>query len=167
MTILGVDPGFERLGVAILKKDNGKEELVYSTCITSDKSDSPERRLYSLGRELEKIIKKFKPGILAAEKLFFFKNQKTIMGVAEARGMILYLAGVRHIPVYEFTPLEVKIALTGYGRAEKKQVQTMVKALLKLKAVPSSDDEVDAIAVAITASGSLKIRRYPQESSIN
>lgn len=152
MIILGIDPGFGRLGCAVLEKSRGGEKLIYSICLVSDKKLSQEKRLLSLGQKLEKIIKKYKPDIIAVEKLFFFKNQKTIIGVAEARGMILYLAAKAKIPIMEFTPLEIKMALTGYGRAEKRQVASMVKAILKLKKIPENDDEIDAIACALTCS---------------
>lgn len=152
MKILGIDPGFNRMGCAVLEKTKTGEELIYSTCLASDKKLAHERRLFLLGQKLEKIIKKHKPNIIAVEKLFFFKNQKTIIGVAEARGIILYLAAKTKIPVMEFTPLEIKMALTGYGRAEKGQVESMVKAILKLKKGPKIDDEIDAIACSLTCS---------------
>jgi crossover junction endodeoxyribonuclease RuvC len=150
MIILGIDPGFERIGCAVLEKDKGKENLFFSTCIVTDRKVSHEKRLLHLGQELEKIIKKYKPDILAIEKLFFTTNQKTALKVSEARGVVLYLSAINKIPIIEFTPLEIKMALTGYGKAEKRQVQEMVKAILKLKTLPKSDDEVDAIACAIT-----------------
>ena len=165
MIILGIDPGFDRLGCAILKKEKGAEELLYSTCLVSDKKLPHERRLLSLGEKLGKIMDKYKPDIAAVEKLFLFKNQKTIMGVAEARGMVLYLAALKKIRVKEFTPLEIKMALTGYGRAEKSQVQKMVKSVLKMPEILKSDDEMDAIACAITCSSGLASslsRGYPQ-----
>lgn len=159
MIILGIDPGFDRMGCAILKKEKNKEELIFSDCLVSDKTLPHEKRLLALGKKLEKIMEKYKPDIVAVEKLFLFKNQKTIMGVAEARGMVLYLAASKNIPVKEFTPLEIKMALTGYGRAEKAQVQSMVKAILNLKKIPKFDDEMDAIACAITCSST----GYPQK----
>lgn len=158
MIILGIDPGFDRMGCAILEKMRSGEKLVYSTCLTSDRKAPYEKRLLSLGEKLEKIMDKYKPDIVAVEKLFLFKNQKTIMGVAEARGMVLYLAALKKIGVKEFTPLEIKMALTGYGRAEKIQVQSMVKAILKLKKAPKFDDEMDAIACAVTCAN----YNYPQ-----
>ncbi len=149
MVILGIDPGFDRMGCAILEKSSGRENLLYSTCLVSDKKDSHDKRLFSIGKEIEKIIVKYKPDTLAIETLFFAKNQKTAMKVSEARGMVLFLAASKKLVVKEFTPLQIKIALTGYGKAEKRQVQAMVKAVLKLPVLPKSDDEVDAIACAI------------------
>lgn len=155
MKILGIDPGFERMGCAVIKKENVGEKLVFSTCLITDKKLPHEKRLLFLANELEKIIKKYRPDVLAVEKIFFFKNQKTIIGVAEARGMILYLAAKAKIPVMEFTPLEIKMAMTGYGRAEKAQLQKMAMAILNLKKAPKYDDEIDAIACALTCSTAL------------
>jgi len=152
MIILGIDPGFDRMGCAILEKTREGEKLIYSTCLTSDKGKPHAERLFGIGAEIEKIIKKRKPDILAIEKLFFTKNQKTAMMVSEARGMVLFLAAAKGLEIKEYTPLEIKIALTGYGKAEKRQVQQMVKAVLKIPAIPKSDDEVDAIACALTCS---------------
>lgn len=152
MIILGIDPGFERLGCAVLKKTPNKEELIYSTCLISDKKLPHEKRLLFLGEKLEEIIKKHKPDILAIEKIFFAKNQKTAIKVSEAKGMILYAAAQEKIPVIEFNPLEIKIAMTGYGRADKKQVQEMAMKILNIKKIPKYDDETDAIAVCLTAS---------------
>jgi len=155
MIILGIDPGFEKLGCAILKKSPGRDELIYSICLVSNRKLLHEERLFALGKELEKIMNKYQPDILAIEKLFFTKNQKTAIRVAEAHGMILFLAASKKIPVKEFTPLEIKIALTGYGKADKRQIQEMARMILKLKKIPRSDDEVDAIACAITCSSHL------------
>ena len=155
MIILGIDPGFGRMGCAVLEKTRRGEKLLYSACLSSDKKNTQAERLFAIGKEIEKIIKKYKPDILAIESLFFTKNQKTAMKVAEARGMVLFLASSKNIPVREFTPLEIKIALTGYGRAEKRQVQDMVMAVLKLEKTPKYDDETDAIACALTCSAGI------------
>lgn len=152
MIILGIDPGFERLGCAVLKKTGGDNNLIYSICLKTDKKLAFEKRLLCLGRELKKLIKKYKPDMMAIEKVFFFKNQKTASQISETRGMILYLAALEKIPVKEFTPLQVKMSLTGYGRAEKQQVQKMVGVILRTKEIPKQDDEVDAIAIALACS---------------
>jgi len=149
MIVLGIDPGFEKMGCAVLKKERGRDNLLYSTCLKTDKKLDFENRLLVLGKEIEKVIKKFKPDVIAIEKVFFFKNQKTAMQISEVRGMILYLAASKKIPIKEYTPLQVKMSLTGYGRAEKQQVQKMVKVILKIKQAPKQDDEVDAIAIAL------------------
>jgi len=150
MVILGIDPGFDRLGCAILKKENGKEELLFSTCLNSRRGDPHGERLLMLGKEINKIIDEYKPNWMAIEKLFFTSNQKTAIKVAESRGMLLYIAATKSLEVVEFTPLEIKMALTGYGKAEKWQVQKMVQSILKLNPMPKSDDEIDAIACALT-----------------
>ncbi|MCX6731428.1 MAG: crossover junction endodeoxyribonuclease RuvC [Candidatus Parcubacteria bacterium] len=149
MIILGIDPGFDRMGCAVIKKENNKENLLYSTCLITDRKLTYEKRLLSLGKEIKKIIKKFRPNVIAVEKVFFFKNQKTVMRIAEVRGIILYLSAASNIPVKEFTPLQIKMGMTGYGRAEKQQVQKMVSATLKIKKTPKYDDEMDAIAIAL------------------
>lgn len=157
MIILGIDPGFERLGCAILKKTNAGDNLIYSTCLTTDKKLPYEKRLFYLGEKIKKIINKYKPGVVAVEKVFFFKNQKTALQISEVRGMIFYLAASKKIPIKEFTPLQVKISLTGYGRAEKQQVQKMVQVILKTKEISKQDDEIDAIAIALTCSSCLHV----------
>jgi len=150
MIILGIDPGFEKMGYALLEKSNGAEKLLYSTCVITKRSDPHEKRLLTLSENLERTIARFRPDIMAIEKLFFTANQKTAIKVAEARGVALCAAAKNGIRVAEFTPLEVKMALTGYGRAEKNQIKKMVSAILKLDDPPKSDDEIDAIAIALT-----------------
>ena len=165
MLILGIDPGFERMGCAILEKSPGVEKLIYSSCLISSRNDPHEKRLLVLAKGLKKIIKDSKPDIMAIEKLFFTANQKTALKVAEARGVALLLAAENNLKVFEFTPLEVKMAMTGYGRAEKDQVRKMVLAMLKIntdkKFASSSgklDDEIDAIAIALTC----PVKNYSQ-----
>ncbi len=153
MIILGIDPGFARMGCAVLEND----KIIYSTCLISDKNLPQEKRLLYLGKKVEEIIKKYNPDVLAIEKIFFGKNQKTALQISEVRGMIFYLAALKKIPVKEFTPLQVKMGLTGYGRAEKQQVQKMVQVILKIKEGPRQDDEVDAIAIALTCSSCLRV----------
>ena len=149
MKILAIDPGFERLGIAVIEK-NGKEVLLYSSCFkTSAKLPFPER-LNLIGSELEKIIKKYKPKALSIEKLYFQNNQKTAMGVAEARGVIIYTASKNKLKIFEYTPPQIKVAVTGYGKADKKMVMDMVPKLIALKEKINSDDELDAIAIGLT-----------------
>ncbi|MEK9182834.1 MAG: crossover junction endodeoxyribonuclease RuvC [Patescibacteria group bacterium] len=153
MRILGIDPGFERLGVAILEKDSRstKEVVVFSECFkTSAKSEFVER-LNLIGLEVRKIIKKYKPEVLAIETLFLNTNHKTVMRVAEARGVVIYEAVQAGIKIFEATPLQVKMATTGFGRADKIQMMKMVKILVDIDNSKKSDDELDAIAVALTA----------------
>ncbi|MEK9186200.1 MAG: crossover junction endodeoxyribonuclease RuvC [Patescibacteria group bacterium] len=161
MIILGIDPGFDKMGCAVLNKTNNKDELVYSTCITTSRKDNYEKRLLTLGEKLKKIISKYKPNVVVVEKLFFTTNQKTAIRVAEARGVVLYVAALSNIPIIEFTPLEIKMALTGYGRADKGQVKKMVQIILKDAQMPKTDDEIDAIAAALAC----PVKRPPHLST--
>ena len=122
MRVLAIDPGFERVGIAVLQKDLRAENLLYSDCFTTSSKDEFPDRLYAISKEVLKIIKAHKPHVLAIEKLFFNTNQKTAMRVAEARGVIINSARTRGLDVFEYTPLQVKIAITGYGKADKRQV---------------------------------------------
>ena len=158
MLILGIDPGFERMGCAILEKSPDGEKLIYSACLVSSRSDPHEKRLLVLAEGLKKIIRDFKPDAMAIEKLFFSANQKTALKVAEARGGALLLAAENNLKVFEFTPLEVKMAMTGYGRAEKDQVRKMAQVMLKMSESKKLDDEIDAIAIALAC----PVKNYPQ-----
>ncbi len=151
MRILGIDPGIERVGIAIVDKVGGKEIWVYSECFkTSAKLSHPER-LNLIGAQLEKIISEFSPKAVAIEKLFFETNVKTALSVAEARGVMLYCGAHAGLPVFEYTPLQIKVAVTGYGKSDKTAIMTMVPRLVKLPDRKMIDDEVDAIAIALTA----------------
>lgn len=151
MKVLAIDPGFERLGIAVIEKERGgKEILLYSSCFTTSAKTPFEERLFLIGQEVRRVIKVWQPESLAIETLFFTTNQKTAMRVAEARGVILYEAKTSGLAIKEFTPLQVKIAITGYGRAEKKQIALMVKKLLVFKDKKTTDDEFDAVAVGLT-----------------
>ena len=155
--ILGVDPGYARAGWALLeKKEQTKLNLINYGCVETIKETGHAERLKTLNTELNKIIKKYKPKILAIEDLFFFKNLKTATKVAEARGVILMTGIENNLVIQEFTPLQIKQALVGYGRADKNQVQQMVKIILKLKEVPKPDDAADAIAIAICGANNSK-----------
>jgi len=152
MRILGVDPGFERLGVAVLEKlPRGKEVVLFSECFkTSPKLEFSER-LNLIGEEIKKIIKKYRPKVLAIETLFLTTNQKTVMRVAETRGVVIYEAARAGLKIFEASPPQIKIATTGYGKADKTQINKMVKILVKIDNQKSSDDELDAIAISLTA----------------
>lgn len=150
MRVLAFDPGYERLGVAVLDKERGKEKLIYSDCIrTSAKHTFPER-LLKLGETAELLMKKWKPDAVALEQVFFEKNAKTAMQVAEVRGTLTYLAALHQIPVMQYAPAAVKIAITGYGRSDKAAVGLMVQRLVRISSKTRLDDEMDAIAVGIT-----------------
>ncbi len=154
MKILGIDPGFERVGMAVLEKEKNKEVLLYSECFKTSKSLSFNTRLKLIGCEVERVIAKYKPDALAIETLLFNSNQKTAMMVAEARGVMIYEGTLKNLDLYEYTPLQIKIAVTGYGRADKKQVTTMVKQLVNIGKEVKYDDEMDAIATCLTCSAS-------------
>ncbi len=151
MRIIAVDPGFERVGIAVLEKLSNKESLLYSNCFKTPASLPFQERLLMIGEEIERLAKKWSPGALSIETLLFNKNQKTALMVSEARGVIIYTAAKNRLKVLEFTPLQVKIAVTGYGRAEKGQVGQMVKKLIKIGDNVTSDDELDAIAVGLAS----------------
>lgn len=149
--VLGVDPGFDRIGVAILEGTGQKQTILYSECIVTDKKASHEKRLLQLGTRLAEVIEKWEPTELAIEKLFFNQNTSTALKVAEARGVILYEVARRGLSVYEYSPQDIKIAVTAYGKADKAQVEFMVRKLIRLPdSAKKLDDEIDAIAVGIT-----------------
>lgn len=148
--ILGIDTGIAIMGWSILEKDsNGKLILIACGAITTSSKSIMGTRLLTLNTELAEIIKKYSPDIVAVESIFYFKNKKTIIAVSQARGVILMTAEQFGLEVVDYTPLQVKTAVTGYGRAEKQQVQKMVKLILGLKEVPKPDDVADAIAIGI------------------
>lgn len=149
MIILGIDPGTATTGFGIIKSEKSNINLVYYGCIITSPRDSTAQRLKILYTELEKIIKKYKPDMAAIEDIFFFKNLKTAIKVSQARGVILLAGTQNKLAVCEYTPLQIKQAVTGYGRAEKMQVQKMIKIILNLKEIPKPDDAADALAVAI------------------
>jgi|SRR3989344_2237429 len=156
MVILGVDPGYERLGLAVIQKEGGKEKVIFSECFkTSAKLPFP-KRIAKIGIEIRRTIKKYSPKILSIETLFLATNQKTAMRVAEVRGVVIYEAENAGLEVFEATPLQVKVATTGYGKADKNQVMKMVKMLVSIDENKKSDDELDAIAIALTASAYLR-----------
>lgn len=158
MIILGIDPGTAIVGYGLILKEKSKLALLDYGCVTTEKTLPQAERLSVIKNEIEKIIKKYKPQVMAVEELFFFKNLKTAIKVAEARGVLLVTGEEANLHICEYTPLEVKIATVGYGRAEKTQVQKMVKAILDLKEIPKPDDAADALAIAICAANSLNFK---------
>lgn len=149
MIILGLDPGIATTGFGIIKKIKNEHKVLDYGCISTDSSSKPGDRLKKIHLEITKLIKKHKPNVLAVESLFFFKNLKTALPVSQAKGVILLAASQQKIPLYEFTPLQMKMAVTGYGKAEKKQVQKMIQVLLNLKEMPKIDDAADALGIAL------------------
>jgi len=157
MRVLSIDPGFERVGMAVLEKNtSGKERLIHSECFKTKPSLPFPERLNLIGGRVRELIGKHKPEALSIEKLYFETNQKTAMRVSEARGVIIYEAAREGIPVHEYTPLQIKIAVTGYGKADKDQVNSMVQKLIPLPGKISSDDEMDAIACGLTCLASVR-----------
>lgn len=148
MRVLGVDPGFDRLGLAVLEGDPSRPKLVWSTCIEPAKG-AMEERLAAVEAAIVAAITEYAPDALAIETLFFSTNRKTAMGVAQARGAVLAAAGGAVLAVCEFSPQQVKLAVTGYGAADKRAVAAMIPKLLTLPLRKRRDDELDAIAVAI------------------
>ena len=149
MKILGIDPGMAIVGYSVLDFDGENFELITSGSIQTQKTLSNAARLYEIFNDLSKIIEIYKPDIASVEKLFFFRNRTTIIPVAEARGVILTALEKYNIKTYEYTPIEVKQVLTGFGRADKKEVERMVKLTLKKDDLPSLDDTIDSMAIAI------------------
>lgn len=149
MRIMGIDPGFAIVGFSLLEAEAGETKLLSCGVITTQAGVPFSRRLLQIGEDLESLIHKFQPDVMAVEELFFNTNTTTAIGVAEARGVIRYMAEKLGVPMVEYTPSQVKLAVTGYGKAEKKQVMEMTKRLLKLKAVPKPDDAADAVAIAL------------------
>ena len=151
MIILGIDPGTTRIGYALLdKKENTGVDLITYGCLELPNKSQIER-LAEISRLISDLIAQYHPEVLAIEKLFFTKNAKTAFSVSEARGVIISRASSSNLNVLEFTPLEVKVATTGYGRAEKKEIQKMICRLLNLEKTPQPDDASDAIAIGLTA----------------
>lgn len=150
--ILGIDPGYGRIGIAIIEKNNTTDKLIYSECFETDPKLPHSKRLLSLSLKIQDIIEKFKPQEMAVETLLFSKNQKTALQVSEARGVIINEGARRNLLIREFNPNEIKLAVTGYGKSDKKQIIQMVHKILKLEPKKRLDDEYDAIATALTCS---------------
>jgi crossover junction endodeoxyribonuclease RuvC len=156
MRVIAFDPGFERLGISIVEKSGAKEMLLLSECMRTDKALPFHERLALLGGRVEALIEEWKPTAAAVENLYFEKNQKTAMDVAAVRGMLLYIASSYGLTVYEYTPLQVKVAMTGYGKSDKAAVSAMVARLVALPVKKRLDDELDAIAVGLTCLASAR-----------
>lgn len=150
MRVIALDPGYDRLGVAVMENTDGVETLLFSSCIESSRLDELPARLLTIGTAFEKILKEYGPTAMAIETLFFNKNIKTAIGVAQARGTLLYLAKQAGCDVYEFSPQQIKSAITGYGNSDKKAVIDMVVRLVKNAPLSALDDEYDAIAIGVT-----------------
>ena len=157
MIIIGIDPGYAIVGIGVIEYKGNKFRTLEYNAITTPAGMPTTERLKKIYQEMEMYIDKYKPDSVAIEELFFNSNQKTAINVAQARGVLLVAVTNKNIPIFEYTPLQVKQSVTGYGRADKKQIQTMVKMILGLNAIPKPDDAADALAIAICHAHSNKI----------
>jgi crossover junction endodeoxyribonuclease RuvC len=155
--ILAIDPGFDRCGVAIIETGI-TTNVKQSWCISTNKKETHAERLAMIFKDVEKAITAYQPDSIALETLFFSVNKKTAIAVAEARGVIVVLAGLHNVPLIELSPQEVKVAMTGVGNADKKAVQKMVALTLKIDIADKIDDEIDAIALGMAAAGVLRLQ---------
>lgn len=160
MIILGIDPGIARVGWAVIETTKPILKTIAFGCIETDKGEKPEDRLNKIHTAILLICKKFHPDSMSVEELFFATNAKTAIGVGQSRGVILLAASRAKIPVVSYTPLAVKRAITGNGKADKKQVLLMVMRILKLSKAPKLDDTADALAIAMTHAYSYKMKRF-------
>jgi crossover junction endodeoxyribonuclease RuvC len=148
--ILGIDPGYDRMGVAVIKKHGEKSILVFSDCLASDKKADFPKRLFEIGQKLQTIIDTYNPTAVAMEKVFVTNNQKTAMMVGEIRGLIMYLSLSASLPIFDYTPMQIKSTVASHGQADKLQVISMVQKLIQIDKPIKHDDEYDAIAIALT-----------------
>ncbi len=149
MRIIGIDPGMAIVGYSIVDIDNDVNLLVASGSIRTDKKLSDSARLLEIQNDISTLVEKYRPDVASVEKLFFFKNAKTIIPVAEARGVILMALEKYEVPIYEYTPMVVKQVITGYGRATKEEVGRIVELSVKYDRLPKLDDTLDSIAIAL------------------
>lgn len=156
--ILAIDPGYDRCGVALIRVGH-TATVEHSWCITTNKKDSQQIRLAYIYRAIEEAVATYTPAAIALETLFFSVNKKTALLVAEARGVVVVIAGLHNIPLIELSPQEVKMAMTGIGNADKTAVQKMVALTLKIDISNKLDDEIDAIALGMAAAGTIKLSR--------
>lgn len=159
MRILGIDPGYALLGYGIIDVVGNCIKPVEHGCITTVAKSNFFSRMIKINTEFKELLTTFTPDVMAIEKLFFSRNTTTALDVAQVRGALIQEALNYGLDIYEYTPVEVKLAVTGYGKADKNQIQQMVKSLLNLKAVPKPDDTADALAIAICHNNSYKIKR--------
>jgi len=160
MIIMGIDPGFAITGYGVLKYEGNKFSVIDYGAVTTEAKTPLEERLLILFQGLEDLIKIHKPDAISVEELFFNKNIKTALNVGHGRGVALLAGAMYKVPIFEYTPLQVKQAVAGYGRAEKQQIQQMVKLMLRLEQVPKPDDVADALAVAICHAHSYRMNAY-------
>ncbi len=160
MIVLGIDPGFGRVGYGVIDYTKNQYKVIEYGCISTEPNSDFPKRLKKIEQDLTEIIGKYKIDASSIEELYFNNNSKTAIKVAEARGVILNTLETNHIPIFEYTPLQAKLAIVGYGRADKQQVKTMVKRFLNLESMPKLDDTTDALAIAICHTNSCRIGDY-------
>ena len=163
MTILGIDPGYATIGFGLITAERAQVNMLTYGAITTPAGLPLSRRLYQIGTDMEDLIGQLKPDVISIEELFFNTNLTTGIAVAHARGVILYTAQRMHLPVYEYTPMQIKQTLVGTGSADKKQIQYMVRAVLKLDHEPKPDHAADALAAAITHARLRKARSIERQ----
>jgi len=149
LRILGIDPGIAIVGFGLIEANAGQAQMLQYGAITTEAGLPLATRLYQIGNDMEELLRQCKPDVISIEELFFNNNITTGIAVAHGRGVLLYAAEKCGVPLFEYTPAQVKQAVVGYGKAEKRQVMDMTKRLLKLKAVPRPDDAADALALAL------------------
>ncbi len=150
LNILGIDPGTGTVGFGFIRAAKNSLEMVDAGVIRTPAHQADELRLLTIYEEINQLVREFKPDCVSIEKLFFARNVTTAMSVSQSRGVVLLAATQANLSIAEYTPLQIKMAITGYGRADKRQIQEMVKLLLKLDSIPRPDDAADALAAAIT-----------------
>lgn len=165
MRILGIDPGFATIGFGMVEADRGQARMVTYGAITTPAGLPLSRRLYQIGTDMEELIGRLRPDVISIEELFFNNNITTGIAVAHGRGVLLYSAEKCGVPLYEYAPSQVKLAVTGYGKAEKRQVMDMTRRLLKLEKLPRPDDAADALALALCHARSFT-SRLPREGDV-
>ncbi len=159
MTVLGLDPGFERLGYGFIVNDGETIKSPSFGLISTKKEDEKGVRFLQIYNDIETLVRERPPSIISMEKLIFAKNVKTVMTVSEVRGVIILISALHNLPLYEFTPLQVKMATTGYGRSDKKAVRTAVRMILSIPEIPGPDDISDALAIALCGFNSAMTRQ--------
>ncbi len=158
MKIIAIDPGYDRVGIALLEKreNQRKEKILFSECFITQRSENISERIFQIGNRIHELIQEYQPDFLVTEKLFFAKNTKTALSVAEARGVILFQGKRNNLEIYEYTPNQIKVAVTGNGSSQKRDILFMVPKLVEIDERKRLDDELDAIAIGITFFASYK-----------
>lgn len=165
MRILGIDPGIATIGFGLVEASRAQQKMIQYGTITTPAGLPLSRRLYQIGQDMQELITQLQPDVISIEELFFNNNITTGIAVAHGRGVILYAAEKCGIPLFEYTPSQVKMAVVGYGKAEKRQVMDMTRRMLNLKAVPRPDDAADALALALCHARSFT-SQLPQDKTV-